>query len=396
MSEDSPIQNDEQSRSKDKKSRAVSRKPASKNEEPEDAVIRPVQISRKIELKMPTSPLTIHPAYTLDLGNTIKDVLNNIGSTSFTLPGFDSGLLAQRSQLVSEVAALRQKSEDLRMALSSEKATSNEQATKLIELQSTLEELEAKDKLGFVLNRVNNDAQLRLLNSPEFRDQFFETVERDAVVMAVDIRRSTDLMLKARSPEDFAHFITELCARLMSILVDRYAVFDKFTGDGVLAFFPEFYSGPDAIYYAVDAADKCHEAFASLYEESRKLFTSILKDVGLGIGIDYGPVHLVQVAGGLTVVGGPVVYACRLSGGPSGMTLVNQPAYEAVSEHCGGSCFTAERELEVKHEGNLLAYEVRLAGRSYRPEPPGWLETPPVDGRGRLEQLDATDTAGDD
>jgi hypothetical protein len=37
-----------------------------------------------------------------------------------------------------------------------------------------------------------------------------------------------------------------------------------------------------------------------------------LKDTGLGIGIDFGATRLVQMAGGLSVVGAPVVYACRL------------------------------------------------------------------------------------
>jgi class 3 adenylate cyclase len=88
-------------------------------------------------------------------------------------------------------------------------------------------------------------------------------------------------------------------------------------------------------------------------------------DVGLGIGIDFGPVRLVQVAGGLTVVGAPVVYACRLSAAPAGLTLLNQPAYDMVSENFGGLCFTTETTLDIKHEGRMLAYEVRTSGRGH-------------------------------
>jgi hypothetical protein len=98
----------------------------------------------------------------------------------------------------------------------------------------------------------------------------------------------------------------------------------------------------------------------------------VLTDVGLGVGIDAGSVHLVQVAGGITVVGGPVVYACRLSGGPAGKTLVNQPAFEILSERFGTHCFTSETELDIKHEGKLLAYEVRLNDRGYVPTAPQW------------------------
>jgi class 3 adenylate cyclase len=139
--------------------------------------------------------------------------------------------------------------------------------------------------------------------------------------MSIDIRRSTELMLKARSPEEFASFITTLSTELMKIVMESYGVFDKFTGDGVLAFFPEFYSGPEAASYAIATADKCHAAFARHYRTFRKSFTSVLTEIGLGIGIDYGSVHLVQLGRGLTVVGTAVVYACRLSGAPAGGTL---------------------------------------------------------------------------
>src|SRR5262249_2842053 len=149
----------------------------------------------------------------------------------------------------------------------------------------------------------------KLLESEEFRKMFSQSQGCPAFVMSVDIRRSTELMLKARTPEQFANFITTLCRDLESIVKSNYGVFDKFTGDGVLCFFPEFFTGDDAGYWVVKAANECHRAFELRYREFRSSFSTILIEVGLGIGIDYGTVHLVQMAGGLTVVGSPVVYA---------------------------------------------------------------------------------------
>jgi class 3 adenylate cyclase len=149
---------------------------------------------------------------------------------------------------------------------------------------------------------------------------------------------------------------------------------DKFTGDGILSFFPEFFSGKDAGYYALSAADGCHSIFQKHYRAQRNSFRSVLKDIGLGIGVDYGECQLVQVAGSLTIVGSPVVYACRLGGAPAGKTLLNQPAYEVISERHGGLVLLDETSIEIKHEGVLVAYAATLSRRDYKPVQPAWID----------------------
>ena len=286
---------------------------------------------------------------------------------------FDAGLWSGSEKLREDIKTLRKDYAEQANALSKEKAGSQEQQRRIQQLESTLAQLSAKERLGFLLNRVHVDAQKRLLESEEFQNKFLGNPSCKAFVMSVDIRRSTELMLKARAPEEFASFMTTLCLRLTHIIVESFGVFDKFTGDGVLAFFPDFYSGGEAPYRVVAVADACHEAFQKHYYDSRRSFTSVLKDVGLGIGVDYGTVHLVQVADGLTVVGEPVVYACRLSGAPPHTTLLNQPAYEVISEKCGAFCFVDETELNIKHEGAMVAYQVRLNNRTHVPMKPEWL-----------------------
>jgi len=102
------------------------------------------------------------------------------------------------------------------------------------------------------------------------------------------------------------------CSRATAASVkNHFGIFDKFTGDGILAFFPEFFTGKRCRYHGVAAAHEATTIFAKCYKDHRPSFKSVLTDVGLTAGIDYGPVHLVRVADGLTVVGEPVVYACR-------------------------------------------------------------------------------------
>jgi adenylate cyclase len=183
-------------------------------------------------------------------------------------------------------------------------------------------------------------------------------------------------MLKAREPQLYAHFITSLCTELTRVILDNYGVFDKFTGDGILAFFPDFYSGEDAPYLAIQAAEECHNYFARHYEANRSCFSSVLMDIGLGIGIDFGLSHLVRLQDGLTVIGTPVVYACRMSGAKAGQTLLNQPAYEITSEKFGEYVNFQETEIEIKNEGNTLAYLATLSKKTPKTKPPDWFEEP--------------------
>ena len=314
-----------------------------------------------------------------DLSSVLPDAdwtlkLGNLAATpAWRSITFDAATAQATRELEATVTELRRKVEDGARALQSQSIHAKEKDQQLAELKAALDDLLEKQRLTVILDRVSERAQKALFAQPALQSAFMTGGEHKAFVMAVDIRRSTELMLKARRPDQFASFLTTLCRLLESIVKDCHGVFDKFTGDGILAFFPDFFSGTDAAYWCLSAADRAHAAFTSTYHAHRTSFNSVLNDVGLGIGIDFGPVHVVQVAGGVTVVGPPVVYACRLSGAPAGKTLLNQPAYEKVMERISGQCFIHETALEIKHEGPTLAYEVRLTGKPFAAEEPGWV-----------------------
>jgi class 3 adenylate cyclase len=290
------------------------------------------------------------------------------------------GLLSYPDQakvrsLEDEIRHLRDNLSKMTDALQEEKSASAGYKDRVAELMTTLDELTRKEQLAFLLPCVCAEAADVLLDSERLRTEFFSNEPRLLFAMSVDIRRSTDLMLKARTPQAFATFITTLCKDLMGVVRNNHGVVDKFTGDGILCFFPEFFSGPDAGYYALAAADGCHSTFDSHYRAERNSFQSVLKDVGLGIGVDYGECPLVQVAGGLTIVGAPVVYACRFGGAPAGKTYLNQPAYEAISKRHGGVVLLDETSIDIKHEGLLVAYAATLSrGGDYKPAQPAWID----------------------
>jgi class 3 adenylate cyclase len=248
-------------------------------------------------------------------------------------------------------------------------------ATEFERLQDLNNKLLEKDKLTHLLNAVNTSAQTKLFDNPNFRNPFEIQKPCDAYVIAIDLRRSTELMLKAREPLLFADFIINLAKQLREIILGHYGIFDKFTGDGVLAFFPDFYSGPDFGFRTITAAAECHRVFEQHYREHRKSFITVLKDIGLGIGIDYGTIQMVQIGGAFTVVGSPVVYACRMAGAEANQTYLNYPAYVQIFDQYSAYCDFDECDINIKHEGSTLACRARLNGKSFQPAIPKWDES---------------------
>lgn len=238
-----------------------------------------------------------------------------------------------------------------------------------------LKELQSKEAINHISHRITPEAADFLFSDPSFKDNFKDGSVHETVVISIDIRRSTDLMLKAKSPKQFAEFITVLTDQLSEIILDNYGVFDKFTGDGILAFFPKFYSGEQAIVRALKAASECHQAFFEHYWKYKNFFNVYIKDIGLGIGLDFGEVHLVNKRKELTVVGIPVVYACRLSGANAGETLLNLSAFEEFKQVYHHPYQSIESTIFIKNEGEALAYKINFNKKIQIENMPSWLET---------------------
>lgn len=276
--------------------------------------------------------------------------------------------------LQNEINELKAKYSQKLKELRSLKEDSEGKKEKIAELEKDRQELLKKENLRHLISRVNEEAREKLFQSEEFKNLFDMGNTCQVVVMSIDIRRSTEMMLKAKNPKLYAEFITSLCQALSEIILSNYGVFDKFTGDGILAFFPDFYSGTDAIYYALKAAEDCHEIFKIHYKKNRHCFITVLNEVGLGIGIDFGEAYLANVNKELTIVGPPVVYACRMSGAEYGETLLNQPAFELLKKKYPKFCEFTETELKLKHEGGALAYKVKFNHKPLDISPPNWNE----------------------
>ncbi|HAM78176.1 MAG: adenylate/guanylate cyclase domain-containing protein [Treponema sp.] len=208
------------------------------------------------------------------------------------------------------------------------------------------------------MTRVQDKAAQKMLEDKEFAKPFAELEEFDAVILSVDIRRSTELMLRAKSPQFYAEFVNELNTMLIDVVKENFGIYDKFTGDGLLAFFPDFYSGKDALIYALECADECKAVFNSIFTKYEDNFNIDRKITGLGAGIDCGSVYKAGVETEYTVVGSPVVYACRLSCAPAGSTYITVRAQNKLSSMNCTYFNSQPTKVAIKHEATAYAFSI--------------------------------------
>jgi class 3 adenylate cyclase len=148
----------------------------------------------------------------------------------------------------------------------------------------------------------------------------------DLIVLAADINRSSALMREAVNPYTFASILEGFTEVSRNAIWETGGIFDKFTGDGFLAYW-RFTQGRKTrtISQVLDACRSLHRAFIEthgpLLRGNSRNFPS---GVGLSLGLDEGPTNLVAMAGDPTIVGPAVVGAVRMieAAGP-GETLAN-------------------------------------------------------------------------
>ncbi len=165
---------------------------------------------------------------------------------------------------------------------------------------------------------------------PDWRGRFDSEPLLDAIVrgepiqmfvMAADIRGSTMLMKEAIRFERFAFVMDKFVTAVRQGIGTYGGWFDKFTGDGFLAYWI-VQSGPDDEYderFVEAAGNIVHTArtlidlfHRRVLEDFRSNSRNLSGNIGLSMGLDAGPGYLVQIAGELTVVGPPVVGAVRM------------------------------------------------------------------------------------
>jgi class 3 adenylate cyclase len=165
---------------------------------------------------------------------------------------------------------------------------------------------------------------------PDWERRFRKTELLDSVidgepiqmfVMAADIRESTTLMKEAVRFERFALVMDKFVTSVRRGIRRSGGWFDKFTGDGFLAYWIVQPASADEYEerFVQTAGDIAHTAHSLIdlfhrrvLEDFRNNSRNLSVGVGLSMGLDAGPGYLVKIADELTVVGSPVVGAVRM------------------------------------------------------------------------------------
>ena len=171
--------------------------------------------------------------------------------------------------------------------------------------------------------RTRNARLVKPHAPPDWEQRFRKTELLDAVidgepiqmfVMAADIRESTMLMKEAITFGSFALVMDKFVTSVRRGIRRTGGWFDKFTGDGFLAYWIVQSSSQDDydrrfVQTAGDVALTAHSLIDFFHrlvlEDFRTNSRNLPAGVGLSMGLDAGPGYLVQIAGELTVVGPP-------------------------------------------------------------------------------------------
>jgi class 3 adenylate cyclase len=189
---------------------------------------------------------------------------------------------------------------------------------------------------------------------PDWHERFAVEALVDAIlqaepiqmfVMAADIRNSTSLMKEAIRIDTFAFIMDKFVTAVRRGIRGPGGWFDKFTGDGFLAYW--IVQRPESEYderFVEAAGNIVHSAHTLVdffhrlvLEDFRSNSRNLADGVGLSVGLDAGPGYLVQIGGELTVVGPPVVGAVRM------VTAASEPR-EILANVFLGERLLAERE----------------------------------------------------
>lgn len=159
--------------------------------------------------------------------------------------------------------------------------------------------------------------------------------ESQTIVVFGDIRRSQDLMTYTVDHNLFEQMTIRFFDIIRELLNQKYGIFDKFTGDGFLAYFNEHVCkshNKNFFDCFLDFAKQYIEANLSLFTEWKRHVRKLPDtEIMVSLGADLGIVHYGNLSGHLVCTGDAIVWAERMcSAASAGEIYVNNLLANAI------------------------------------------------------------------
>jgi class 3 adenylate cyclase len=226
----------------------------------------------------------------------------------------------------------------------------------LPEIQGSIEDIDHTE------NVIRWESHIpRLFLDSNIKELFEKISKSKSIVVVGDIRRSQELMTYSISPEDYSKRIVKFISSTRELITKHKGIFDKFTGDGFIAYFNEHMCGSGKEGYI-----KCFLKFIeeiSIFE--KQLFGDWLcnitkmphENIGLAIGADIGIIEFLDLDNHLVCVGESIVWATRMnSEALASEVVVNNMLYHQLNS-TGGIEF-AEMKRTTKSGEEFVAWVI--------------------------------------
>jgi class 3 adenylate cyclase len=169
------------------------------------------------------------------------------------------------------------------------------------------------------------------------KETLFQMSSADTIAVIADIRRSQDLMTYATNADSFSTNIAEFMVKSRELTMKNMGVFDKFTGDGFVAYFNEHLCTFGKTTLVDSFVRFAHEEMAFAQDLFRRWEPTIRKlpncTIGLAIGADLGKVSFRDIANQFVAVGDAIVWAARMAEAAQSKELVvNNILFHRLSE----------------------------------------------------------------
>ena len=200
--------------------------------------------------------------------------------------------------------------------------------------------------------------------SPEIRHAISEVSAIEAIVLTVDIRRSSSVLKESIDIAQYAKILDDFVAEFRTVLHYHGGWFAKFTGDGFICYW--LIENPFAEHMDT-VLDFCCSVMDNFRGYYYPVFVANMRNeptgIGLSIGVDAGPCYMTPIVDDPTIIGSPIVGSVRMCD--------TCPPYHLVLNAYPGSRLVEAMTDDCGHLSDDLAYQVASKSVATKEYPEG-------------------------